>query len=75
MPIVTTPGIRDRIAKLLRANPGREFSIADIARTLGCDHSITLRHCEALATSDAEVWLTRPSSRGAGSRIRFEPKP
>lgn len=73
MPVVETPKLRDRILQLLKANPGRDFSMLEVSRALGCDLSVVPGHARAIAESDPDVYFVVPSHRGAGARVRFSP--
>jgi hypothetical protein len=64
MPVIQGLTPRQRIAAVLRENPGCEYSMFDLAAEVGCDLSIVLGHCRALAESEKDVWLVMPGVRG-----------
>lgn len=69
MPVIKRSTIRSRLADLLRSSAGREFSMADLARELGCDVSILPGHCRVLAEASPDVWFIEAASPGRPSTV------
>jgi len=69
MPVVSTPDIRQRALALLRANPGREYTMAELGSALRCGLTMLPAYCRELAVEHKDVWFVEPPAPGVAARV------